>query len=490
MDGAHELRGEAVIGFGRLALVFPACAVLGLARPAWAEEPGGEPVDQAETQEPVPPPAPTPTPIPSDDPVPVVTPENPPPAAPAVARLDYTVRCEESAFQGEVSRLTERHPTRVSRLVVGTSRGGREIVVLAVTDAASGPLDAKPAVLLVTGLDPAFESRPAGPEAALYAARALLERAQSDAATAAWLSSSGVYILPAPDPDQTFAPDHTLPRACRLDRNFPSGWRPWSSETCAQGPYPLSEPETQAIARYLSARTNIGGVVLLSRGKDLASQPVSLEPSESERILFGRVSADEAGANADSSGAAEANLRRALEFSSESGSLAAFCRSRMSAFVWPQNPFDGALVDTPLGRAPSDFARLVPSLAKVAAELPRIVCTVVKSERLRERLWKIDLEVQNLGLLSTLPETERARSQGSVWFEAAGGRIAQVGVSRGSSAQTNARARPPNSWFLGHLAGREKLDVFLVVEAAEGTNLELAFGTLRAGTSRCATILH
>lgn len=438
-------------------------------------------------------PAQDPPPTPKDDhaPTPSAKPEalSTPPVPPA-ATIDYTKRADEAAFDAEVARLVARYPGRLTQLSLGKSRGGRELRLLAVTISEGGAIETKPAVLLVTGLDPAFETRPAGPEAALFAVRALLERAEADPSTSAWLEKSGVYVLPAPDPDQTFAPERALPRACRLDRNFPSGWRPWSSETCAQGPYPLSEPETQALARFLSRATNIGGVLLLSRGKELSAVPSALEASESERILFGSIAAEEAAAGGDAKATAEALVRRALDFAHESGSLAAFCRSRLSAFVWPLNPFDGPVIETPEGRAPSDFTRLAPAVAKLAAELPRVVAVVTKTERLRERLWKVDLEIENQGLLPTLAAGSVAQSQGSVWFEVQGGRVAQVGVSRGGAAEINARPRPPNAWMLGHLEGREKLKVFLVVEAAEATNLEFVFGTQRAGASRCATTLH
>jgi hypothetical protein len=435
-----------------------------------------------------------PPPKPKEDPPPPAPKVEPttsaPVATPAAPAIDYTKRIDETAFAAEVARLLALYPNRLKPLSLGKSRGGRDLTLLSITNFQSGPLDAKPAVLLVTGLDPAFDARPAGPEAALFAARALLERADVDAPTAAWLEKSGVYVLPAPDPDQTFAPDQALPRACRLDRNFPCGWRPWSSETCAQGPYPLSEPETQALARFLAARTNVGGVLLLSRGKDLVPEPVPLEANECERILFGRIAAEQAAAGVDAHATTEALVGRALEFAQESGSLAAFCRSRLSAFVWPFNPFDSAAADTPQGRAPSDFTRLAPGIAKLGAELPRIACAVLKTERLRERLWKIDLEIENQGLLPTLSAAERAQSQGSVWFEVAGGRVAQVGLSRGGAAEVNAKPRPPNSWILGHLDGREKVKVFVIVEAAEATNLDVVFGTLRAGTTRCTTTLH
>lgn len=450
---------------------------------------------------PAPTPAPTPTPAPAGgDPTPVATPPTGSAAAatasdtpaPAVT-FDYAARANHESYQAEIARLVAAHPTRARRVSLGTSRGGRDITALVLSDLSVGDPDRKPAVLLVTGLDPSFDARPAGCEAALFAARAILQRAESDAAAAAWLARTSVYVLPAPDPDLLFAPEGAPPRACRLDRNFPCAWRPWSSETCAQGPYPLSEPETRALAQFLAARGNVGAVVLLSRGKDLAPATVDAQV-ELDRILFERVAAVEAGASRDGAidakAAAETLARRAESFARESGSLAAFCRSRLSAFVLPLDPFGGETVDTPFGRAPQRFARVAEVVARLSDELPRVEGTVTGTERLRERLWKIDLVVENQGLLPTLLEAERAQSPGSLWFDATGGRIAQVGVSRGGAGDTNARMRPPASWLLGHLDGREKIKVFVLIEAAEGTNVEFTLRTLREGETRCAVTLH
>ncbi len=407
------------------------------------------------------------------------------------AVFDYASATSEAAYTNELQNLLAKHSGRLRRSSLGRSRSGRDIVLLTLTDLADGDPDKKPAVLLVTGLDPSFDAHPAGPQAALFAARDLLERAVADPATAAWFARTSVYVLPAPDPDATFEPDKTQPRACRLDHNFPAEWKPWSSETCAQGPYPLSEPETRSIARFLSQRSNVGAVVLLSRGADLANSGAPVEESELQRILFARVAAADAAASEDDKRtAAEALARRSQAFERESGSLSAFCRERLSAFLVPLDPFASAVGDTPIGRAPSGFTSIAGTIARLARELPRLSCTVDQTERLRERLWKVDVTVENQGLLPTLPESERERCVASVWFEATGGRVAQVGVSRGGAADTNAVLRPPATWMLGHLDGREKIKLHVLVEAAEGTAVQLSLQTLREGQTQCAVTLH
>ena len=419
--------------------------------------------------------------------------------------LDYALAPSESAYAAELAALVAQHPARARTSSLGTSRGGRELVLLTLTDLGSGDPDKKPAVLLVTGLDPSFDAQPAGPQAALFAARDLLERAAADPAFAAWLARTSVYVLPAPDPDAVFAPGGAQPRACRLDRNFPADWQPWSSQTCAQGPYPLSEPETRSIARFLTQRANIGAIVLLSRGADVLDAGAAGE-SELERILYARIAgalaasgtrtdagagtAAEAAAGTEDRAAADALARRSQAFARESGSLGAFCRAHLAAFVVSIDPFGTAVGETPLGRAPAAFTTIAGTVARLARELPRLACTVQKTERLRERLWKIDVAVENQGLLPTLPEVERARCASSVWLEATGGRIAQLGVSRGDTADANAVLRPPGSWMVGHLDGREKLVLHVLVEAAEGTSVELVLKTLREGETSCALTLH
>jgi hypothetical protein len=493
MDGAGGARGEAV-KHGFVALLL-ALWIAGLARAQDPEPAGGvPPAPKPVTQDPPPIPD-TPVEKPAEKPAetPAAKAQDPPPAAPAPSTFDYGAASAESAYKVELDRLVARHAARVKKQNLGASRGGREIVLLTLTDNTAGEADRKPAVLLVTGLDPSFAAHPAGPQAALFAARDLLERADTDPNTAAWLARTTVYVLPAPDPDATFAPEGTQPRACRLDRNFPAEWKPWSSETCAQGPYPLSEPETRAIARFLTQRGNVGAVVLLSRGQDVHDTGAPPQEDELERILFARIASTgttEAAADSADRTAADALARRAQSFVRESGSLSAFCSAHLAAFVVTLDPFGSAVGDTPLGRAPSAFTSVAPTIAKVARELPRLFCNVDQSERLRERLWKIDLTLENQGLLPTLPESERTRCSSSVWVEATGGRVAQVGISRGGSADANATLRPPGTWMIGHLDGREKFKLHLLVEGAEGTAVTLVFRTLREGETRCAVTLH
>jgi hypothetical protein len=42
-----------------------------------------------------------------------------------------------------------------------------------------------------------------------------------------------------------------------LNRNFPANW---SAKQFASGPFPLSEPETWALANYITSRPNIAAI--------------------------------------------------------------------------------------------------------------------------------------------------------------------------------------------------------------------------------------
>jgi hypothetical protein len=404
--------------------------------------------------------------------------------------FDYTARAGATSFEAELRRLQAAHPTRLRVTSLGKSRAGHDLWLATLGDLSAGDPDKKPALLVASAFDPAFDGRPAGPEAALFGIAILLDKAEHDATTARSLARTSVYVVCAPDPDAALNADVGPGRACRLDRNFPADWKPWSSETCAQGPYPLSEPETRALARFLAGRPNIGAVLLLSHGIGLGVPANEAASSELERILCERLAPHAAAASLPGServGAAEALARRIEAFAREPGSLAAFCRSRLSAFVLVADPWHGPVGGEP--PAPAGFACVPASIERLSAELPRVACNVAQVERLREKLWLVDIDVENEGLLPTLDESERARFPGSVWFEASGARVLQTGVARTGRAEENAAQVRPGVWMLGHLDGREKLRAHLLVEAPEGAALELAFRTRRDGETRCSVVL-
>lgn len=86
-----------------------------------------------------------------------------------------------------------------------------------------------------------------------------------------------------------------------LNRNFPIDWEP-EHQTRGAGPYPLSEPETRAIADFLLARTNVTGTQHYHTFAGMILRPSSrradgtLPPADLKRFqALGRLGTEETG---------------------------------------------------------------------------------------------------------------------------------------------------------------------------------------------------
>lgn len=81
------------------------------------------------------------------------------------------------------------------------------------------------------------------------------------------------------------------PPAYRMDfnRNFPNSWRP-EAEQGGAGKYPLSEPETRAVAEFVLAHPAIGTFLALHTGIEVLIPPEGARPfsefSEGDRVLL------------------------------------------------------------------------------------------------------------------------------------------------------------------------------------------------------------
>ncbi|WP_027483410.1 M14 family metallopeptidase [Deinococcus pimensis] len=64
-----------------------------------------------------------------------------------------------------------------------------------------------------------------------------------------------------------------------LNRNFPQGWAPESQQRGA-GPFPLSEPETRAVADFLTAHPNVNGVQSYHTFSGVILRPSSSQPDD------------------------------------------------------------------------------------------------------------------------------------------------------------------------------------------------------------------
>jgi hypothetical protein len=397
--------------------------------------------------------------------VPVEPAASAPTAPSAAAPLDYAQPWSESAFEAELARLAAAHPTFLRIDTLGTSRLGRRLALLTVGDVANGP-DGKPAALLATDLGVASGQKPEGPQAVLYAVRTLLERAEREPAVAQLLAGTTLYAVPAPDPDGLFAPEATTARACRLDRNFPAGWQPSDAIDCPQGPYPCSEPETRELARLVAQRTNVAALALFVRDGHAPPAGASATDTPLARIA-GAAGLDVAQLEADQAAAV-----------AEPGSLAAFARARAGACVLVLDPWTGGAAGaTP----PAGFLPLAPAVEGLLRELPRLGGRVVRAERLRERLWLVEVELRVAGGLPTASVDEHQKSPASVWLDVDGARVSKIGLGREGLPVGNLDVPRGATWRIGHLQGAESARLHLAVEGEAGGVLRLVFRSLRGG---------
>jgi len=122
--------------------------------------------------------------------LPRVTAQDSPPAARRVDVLD------SDALARALGEMTAAHPSDVTTLPVGTSRGGRPIEALRVARGTITP--GRPAILVVAALDVelAWTS-----DLVLDHARELIARAASDENVRAFLETTTLYLVPRANPD-------------------------------------------------------------------------------------------------------------------------------------------------------------------------------------------------------------------------------------------------------------------------------------------------
>jgi hypothetical protein len=451
-------------------------------------------------------------------------------------RLDATRPIDASGFAVLVERLALEFPDLLRVQSLGKTRNGRDLSLLTASDTRYGDPAHKPALCVVCelpGASPperarvgsgeaataaasdARSSAVAGPEAALFLVARLLSDSQTRPELRALLQESTLYVLPAIDPEHVLLPlpgAGDAPRECRIDRNFPVGWQPWGDAPGSQGPYPLSEPESQSLAQFLAQRTNISAVLVLTRNALEAAAPRNTsEASRADRAdrdaRDGRADREGRGdregrderacervcamiaraetassATSPASGAPATVLHPPADIARHGGDLTTFCEDFAGLSVFSTSPWGGTMLDTPFGSAPAGFEGLTRLVERTLSALPRLATDAPKVERLRNNLWMIDLGVHNRGLLATMCSRLRARGAGpSVSLRTSGAKLSAVGLKRAGESTYEPLRSQDGSAQIGHLEGEEGFDLRLLVEAPENTALELAIESPRAG---------
>jgi hypothetical protein len=377
--------------------------------------------------------------------------------------LDCISRVDLPTYEATLGRIAAAYPDLLRVRSLGKSRGGRDVWLAVAADDAGGDAGRKPAAVVVTDLAPipresvaepaAPLPRVAGPEAALFALSSLLERARADPKVRERLLQCAIYFVPAPDPDGAFqatdADSAPGPRRSRLDRNFPSGWQPYDADPKSSGPYPLCEPESQLLARFLLERANVSMLISLGAQKP---QP-------------------EGGGKA------------------EGGSLESYAREVLDATVLRPAPWTGAPRTSSIGTAPEGFFAAAAQVEKVLDDLPRLECGAATVERLRPDVWLVDLPLSNAGSLPT-GRGSRASGAGAVQLKTTGSKVVACALGAGEAGNYEAVRGARGAWPLGSLEGKATLPVRLVVQGDEGASLDAVFESARSGHAHVSVVLR
>jgi hypothetical protein len=438
-------------------------------------------------------------------------------SARAPLRFDATRAMDAGTYAALVERLVLEYPDLARAQSLGKSRAGRDVWLLTCSDLRTGDPAQKPALCIACDLPPPASARAntandgsepsdagiASPEAALFVVARLLHEARTKPALAALLQERTLYVLPSIDPEhgspsRSDALDPT-PRACRIDRNFPAGWQPWGAEPGVQGPYPLSEPESEAVATFLAQRSNLSAVLLLARDGRIvvrsatvresadssrAGRDASRDERDCERVCAAIARAGE-GRDATPSAAthdARIVLHPPSDIARHGGDFVSFCADLVGLSVFASAPWSNDSIETPLGPAPLGFETATAFVERLLSALPRLSTEAPKVERLRNNLWMIDVVVHNDGLLPTLGDAARERG-GDTGFavRAREAKLVAAAVRRAADASYEALRPQDGGAQVGHLDGQERVSLRLLVDAAEGTSLDLSFDSQRAG---------
>ena len=393
-------------------------------------------------------------PAPAAESVPAPAPGRPAIAGPlAIDEIEKGLR-DIAALHPEVARLE----------VIGRSAGGREILVLSLSDHASGPSTEKPGLFVVD-----HQAAPGiyGAELALELAWTTVERFASDESVRALLRETTLVIAPALDPDVRVpgAPAETV----LFDRNFPLGWQPETVRK-ASGRYPMSRPETRAAAQFLERQHHLVLALAVAQARPSPRPFPGAELPLEDREVMSRLAAI-------GDPAAGPRLLPWHELGSPGGGFLDYAYQARGiyplAFALPS---DEELASAGLAgwlRAASEKAGLLLAL------LPRLSIEQDGLERLAPGLWQVDIRIKNQGKVPTLSTLGARRAKnGEIAIGLTGAKlVATARRALGGAAYQDASFHESPSGGLvrgGTLAGGEERWFRLVVEGEPGSTLALS----------------
>jgi len=378
-------------------------------------------------------------------------------AGEASAPADRDRTPDHPALVEALDRLARDFPERVVVGSIGAGRSGRPIPLVTFNDPAGGPPQDKPAMLLCAGLWPGDS---ASSESALQALFDLAGRSRAEGA----LADVVLYAIPLADPDGGAA---GATGEVEIDRNFPIGWDPWRFGPAA-GPYPGSHPVTRALTDFLLAHPEISVVQLLVTPPPGSASDVTICDPDDPGCSHDREEPQPFLVYADGVG--------------RGGSLLEFAHRQLGAHGYSipiAPPGSGSEPGGPRRHG----ERILELTGELSAALPRVQLGEVELARLRNDLWQLDVPVRNAGSLSAL--CCRGAAGGSARLRLSGGRRLATALRQSGEEVFRVRSDGDDpAPSLGMLEGGQEVTVRLLVEAAEGSSLELEVEAPRSGRDR------
>lgn len=163
-----------------------------------------------------------------------------------------------------IEQFTDTHPQISKKISIGKSLEGRDIWAIKISDNPEKHEVSEPAVLF-NSMHHAREVM--GPEVSLDIIETLLNGYNSDLKITNWINSNEIWVIPMFNvdgnnkmwnKDKWWRKNNRGGYGVDLNRNYPSGWNKcngssgWRSSQTYRGPNPASEPETQAMMKFIS----------------------------------------------------------------------------------------------------------------------------------------------------------------------------------------------------------------------------------------------
>lgn len=399
--------------------------------------------------------------------------------------LDVQSLYDHGELGAALRALVTAYPELLSLESLGTSGEGRELwLVTAAGPGALAPED-RPALLALGGRG---EDDVHGAEMALFTLFELVQNHARDPVVARVLAEHTLYVMPAFDPDRRAAVLGDTPAAQRAgvepDRNLPTDWSPWAR---GSGPYPLSLPESRALAEFLAAHPNVAVLQTYSGAPARRAALRSTRLPAEDLELYQRLDAHIA-ARVDEPG----HVTAFPDLVPVPGSAAGYACVEQGAFG-----FEVEVAGREGGGLPQPYeiyllARRAWQVTLALADaLPRLACEAPSVARLKGDQWQVAVRVTNAGLLPTAGAQARRRSvvavpslraQGGTLIAAAlrpqGQQVAQPVVLRDGAPR------------LVEVPGGGSLELDLFVTAAAETELTLDLSAPRAGAASTSVVLR